>query len=230
MTTKVEPEYPPSSVGSRMLNILVTPGDVFDQVIAMPFRQSTWIAPTLVVCLAGLFLVAVGTTQQQTSTAVQFLVEAQTPVTHNAEALNRNWIPASLVIVCAAVLIGTLWSTAVIWAIGRFLLRARFPFSKTLSVVALTGTILALGSLVTGLLVLASGDGAMRPGLSVFLPRLGQESAVITAIGVFNVFHFWSITVLGIGLARLARVSLKESLFWVFGWWLVLRIGLILLA
>ena len=213
-----------------MLNMFVTPGDVFEQVIARPFRQSTWITPVLFVCLAGIFLVAVGTTADQTSGAVRALIETGHLATPQAEALTLHWMPLSVVVVCAAALVGTFWSATIIWAMGRFLLKARFPFSKALNIVALTGTILALGSVVTGLLVLAAGDGAIRPALSVFLPRLASESPAIVAAGVFNLFHFWSTSVLGIGLSRLARVSLKEALFWVFGWWLVLRLGLLLLA
>ena len=230
-TPAVEPGHRSDSVISKVLNILVTPGDVFDQVIAMRFRQSTWILPTLLVCLTGLFLVVVGKTPEQTSAAGGGLVEASSSISASqAETLIRHWTPISLVLVGVVPLIGTFWSATIVWAMGRFLLRARFRFSQALAVVALTGTILALGSLVTGLLVLAAGNGAVRPGMSVFLPRLSPESSIVLASGVFNIFNLWSTAVLGIGLSRLAKVSLKEALFWVFGWWFILRLGLILLA
>jgi hypothetical protein len=36
--------------------------------------------------------------------------------------------------------------------------------------------------------------------------------------------------VLAVGLAKLSGVTFKESAFWVFGYWVLLRIALILLA
>jgi hypothetical protein len=45
-----------------------------------------------------------------------------------------------------------------------------------------------------------------------------------------NFFHLWTTTVLAIGLSRLSGVTFKESAFWVFGYWLVARVALILLA
>src|SRR5690349_8691184 len=99
-STAVEPGHRSDSVISKVLNILVTPGDVFDQVIAMPFRQSTWIVPTLLVCVTGLFLVAVGKTPDHTSSAGGGLVEASSISASQAENLIRHWTPISLVIVC----------------------------------------------------------------------------------------------------------------------------------
>src|SRR5689334_7392079 len=125
-TTKAEPGHLTRSVGSNMLNMFVTPGDVFEQVIALPFRQSTWIVPTLFVCLAGVFLVGVGTTVDQTSGAVRGLIEAGRLTTQQAATLTAQWKPVSFLVVCAAVLSGTFWSAALVWAMGRFLLKAGF--------------------------------------------------------------------------------------------------------
>jgi hypothetical protein len=117
-----------------------------------------------------------------------------------------------------------------LWFIGRAFLRTRFSYMKAVEVVALTGSIVALGAIVTALLIGASGNPAARPALSFFAPRLPSDDPVRLVLDILNLFHIWTTTVLAIGLSRLGGVSLKESAFWVFGYWLVARLALILLA
>jgi hypothetical protein len=45
---------------------------------------------------------------------------------------------------------------------------------------------------------------------------------------LFDLFHFWSAGVLAAGLSRLAGVSFKEAAFWVFGYWVFVRIAVVL--
>jgi hypothetical protein len=56
------------------------------------------------------------------------------------------------------------------------------------------------------------------------------DNRVREVLGVCNVFHLWTTTVLAVGLSKLSGVSFKESAFWVFGYWLVIRLALIVLA
>jgi hypothetical protein len=88
----------------------------------------------------------------------------------------------------------------------------------------------ALGAIVTALLIGASGNPAARPALSFFAPRLPSDDPVRLVLDILNFFHLWTTTVLAIGLSRLSGVTLKESAFWVFGYWVVARLALILLA
>src|SRR6266545_3563248 len=128
--------------------------------------------------------------------------------------------------VCLAAFAGTFWSAFVLWFIGRVFLKVRFSYLKTLEVVGLTGIILVLGTIVTGLLIAASGDAAARPSLSMLGGKLcaGRARQVLDTL---NVFHLWTTTVLAIGLSRLSGVTFKEAAFWVFGYWLFARIALI---
>jgi hypothetical protein len=45
---------------------------------------------------------------------------------------------------------------------------------------------------------------------------------------MLDVTSFWTAAVLSIGLAKLSKVTVVESAFWVFGYWIVLRGGLLL--
>jgi hypothetical protein len=216
---------PKTSLAAKLLNVFVSPTDVFDEVIAAPVRPVAWIVPTLLVALASLFLLAASTTQEQTAAAG--LIEAGPISTSDADVISRHWFPISMIVVCGSALVGTVWSALIIWSIGRIFLKAVVSFSKALEVVGLAGMILALGTIVTALLIIASGNPSARPALSFLASR---ESPARAPLDVFNIFYLWSAAVLAIGLSRLTGVSLKEASFWVFGYWLVLRLSLILLS
>ncbi len=129
-----------------------------------------------------------------------------------------------------AVFIGTGWSALVLWGIGRVFLKVRFSYWKATEVVALTGSIVILGTVVTALLRAAMFDATVHPALSLLVSRLPAEHGVRVAFGVFDLFHLWATGVLAIGLSRLSGASFKECAFWVFGYWLVLKLGLLVLA
>jgi hypothetical protein len=190
------------SLVSRLLDMLVVPGDVFDDVLAAPASLANWLIPTLLVCLASGVLLRVSD-------------DTHTPSAFSYAALSTSAFA------------GTFWSAAVLWLIGRFLLRTKFPYMKAVEVVGLTSVILVLGYTSTTLLILGSGNGLARPALSFLAGSPGTVRAVLEQ---FDVFHLWCAVVLAIGLARLSGVTFREAGFWVFAYWLITPIGLRLLA
>jgi hypothetical protein len=50
------------------------------------------------------------------------------------------------------------------------------------------------------------------------------------ALGVFDAFHVWATAVPSIGLSKLTGLSSKETAFWVFGYWLLVKLALVMLA
>jgi hypothetical protein len=90
--------------------------------------------------------------------------------------------------------------------------------------------ILALGTVITALLVQATGSAMARPSLSILFPALPPESQLRAFLDAVNIFHLWSAAVLSIGLSKLGSVSVKEAAFWILGYWVVVRSALILLS
>jgi len=66
--------------------------------------------------------------------------------------------------------------------------------------------------------------------LTLLAPGLPLNSGICQALDVFNAFHLWTLAVLCIGLARLARISVKEAGFWILGYWTLWRLALIVAA
>lgn len=222
---------PPSSTSlwEKLLNTLVSPGEVFDEVIAAPRTLANWRAPTLLLCLAGIISLQISN-GEHTEVAIRQLAGTSAATKAQAEMLSGGWPLVASLTVCLTVFAGTMWSAFVLWFMGRVFLKVRFSYLKALEVVGLTGMILVLGTLVTSLLMAATGEAVARPAVSLLAGKLDASHPFRQVLDTFNVFHLWTTTVLAIGFARLSAVSFKESAFWVFGYWLFARIALIILA
>jgi hypothetical protein len=213
-------------VTHKLLNILVCPGDVFDEVVGGAPALENWRVPTLLVCLAGIVQVLLSPGE---SSAAKLAGAAPLPAAQALE-LAGVWPLVSSLAVCLAAWLGTIWSAFVLWFIGRVFLRVRFSFLKTLEVVGLCGIILVLGTIVTELLIGATGDATARPSLSLLAGSLDPGRGLRHVLDIFNFFHLWSAAVLAAALSKLAGVSFREAAFWVFGYWVVGRTALIVLS
>jgi hypothetical protein len=182
------------------------------------------------VCLTNLFLLWAIATQEHTSVAVQALARSAAIPVSQSDTLYARWQTTSALAIGVAAFAGTLWCAFVLWFTGRWCLKTSFRFRQSLAVTGLGSMILALGALVTALLVLATGDRAARPALSLLAPGLPLESPLRLAMETLNFFHLWIAAVLTLGLSKLSSVSAKEAGFWVFSYWVAARLGLILLA
>ena len=224
----------PSSLAAKLLDMFVSPGEVFEEVAVAPHRLTNWLLPTLLVALTSLFLLrAVNNETASLSTPSHALdsgVSLENTSSPQPDPAPADWRRVSALSTCVGAFAGTFWSALLLWFIGRVFLRTRFSYLKAVEVVALTGGIVALGTFLTALLISASGNPAARPALSFFALRAPATDPVRMMLDMFNLFHLWTTTLLAIGLSRLSGVSFKESAFWVFGYWFVARLALILLA
>jgi hypothetical protein len=219
----------PTSVREKLLNIFVSPTDVFDEVIASPANLANWRIPTLLACLVTIISLQLGNLPTQSSDTIHHLAQAGTISAAQAQALAGAWPILSALLVCAATFAGSCWSALVLWFIGSAFLKVRFPYIKALEIVGLTGIISVLGTITTLLLFAACDDPAARPALSLLVPKLDHSQAIYQILNTLNLFHLWSTTVLAISLSRLCNVTFKEAAFWVFGYWMIARIVLIIL-
>lgn len=228
--TATPPRAASTSVSAKLCNLLASPAEVFDEVVITPPAAANWRTPTLLVCLAGIVVLHLSPTQTQSADAIQHLIQAGTISTDQAEFLAGAWPLVSGLAVCLAAFGGTLWAAFVLWFMGRVFLKARFSFLKALEVVGLTGIILLLGNVVTGLLIIATGDPTAHPSLALLAGKLDSSHVLRKILDLFHVFHLWATAVLAVGLSRLTGVTFREAAFWVFGYWLLARIALVLLA
>jgi hypothetical protein len=214
----------PASLWSHLLNIFVSPTEVFDEVFAAPPRLANWLVPTVLVCVAGLFLIGAADSQPQTR------APGPSRSAQGTQTLSERPPMITAVATCAAAGVGSVWCASVLWIISRMFLKARFSFAKAIELVGMAGMIPVLGAIVTALLILATGNPAARPALSLLAGGDSPQSPIFLALDALNFFHLWCIAVLAIGFSRLSGVSLGEAAFWVVGYWLLARLAAILLG
>ncbi len=198
----------PTSLTRKLFDLFVTPRDVFDEIAASPPKIINWLVPTALVCVSAFLW----------------------PAAMNQNAMLAGSAVSRIATTALTVVVGTIWSAFVLWIIGRLFLRSSFAFVKSLEVVGFSSTILILGGIVTGLLISICGNDAAHPALSIFFLKSHRADHLREAFDTLNIFHLWITALLAVGLSRLSGVSVKEAAFWTFGYWIVLRMALILLA
>ena len=188
-----------SSLAAKLLDMFASPSEVFDEVVAAPPCFANWLVPTVLVALASLFLLRASSNEAVSVTTTLQAVEAQ-PTASDTAAVQSG--PAavdaqrlSALVTCGGAFAGTFWSAFLLWFIGRAFLGTRFSYLKTVEVVALAGIVVALGTIVTALLIGMSGDPATRPALSFFVRRLPSTDHFRLILDTLNFFHLWTITV-----------------------------------
>ena len=220
----------PNGLLARLLNVLVTPSEIFEEVSTSPFRVLNWLVPMAMVCITGLALLGVMTTKEQTAATVGQWLDAGSITAAQGDLIKSHWVEVSRFATCVGTIAGTFWSAFVLWFIGRVILKTCVPFWKALEVVGLTSVIIALGNVVTALLVGAMAEPSARPALSLLALKLEPDNPIRMLFGTVDLFHLWATGTLAIGLAKLSGVSFKESAFWVFGYWFVAKVTLIILG
>jgi hypothetical protein len=238
------------SFAARLLNVFAIPGEVFEVVKASRVSIGNWLVPMLLsgVVLALMAVVVVSQPAMQKQMHERFEQQAKVfqqevkagkmkqAEVDRALALTRAIIaPPVLRLLFGAggALLGVarvFWWALVLWLLGRLFLKVRLNYFKTLEVAGLAVMVGVLGGVVTLLLMVnlprLFATSGLAQAVSDFDP-LGKSPLLLAAA---NVFSFWLIGVLSVGLARLARVPLLRAAWFVFAFWLLQESVLILLG
>jgi hypothetical protein len=228
-----------TSLTLRLIDIFVSPGEVFEEVISSPHNAANWLVPILISCLIGvsslLWLTEepffqeksgiVAEAQRQLGTGIADSDEAKSD--HTASLAGARLSGEAAIV--GGSFIGTVWSAFVLWFLGRFVLQARFSYLKALEIAALSGIILVLSTVVTTLLVLATENVFAKPALSLLVSNFDPSNKSHQLLSMLDITHVWTTAVLSVGLAKLSKVTFAEAAFWVFAYWWLLRGVLLLL-
>jgi hypothetical protein len=234
------PDNPPAlSLGARLMNIFVAPGDVFDDLALRPFSASNWIVPVLLSCVVAMTYVFVSFSQPSIQQEIQAqqnrqfekMVAQGKMRAEDADRAKEAMAGMGLRIAkiggsVAAVLVSLAWPFVL--ALGLLLvakigLRSGVSYLKLVEVVGLSGMIGALGGVVATLLAVIKGSLLATLGPALLIENLDPLNLRHQMAAAINLMTFWYLGVVGIGLARLTSRSFAAAAAWVFGFWLLFR-------
>ena len=244
------PPPPAMSFAARLLNVFAIPGEVFETVRASRFCVGNWLLPALLSAVVGGFTMVVLFSQPGIQKQVRELGEQQAKALEQqvkagkvtqAEAsqvqavTRRITDPATLKIFLgmAAVLFGVVrvfWWAFILWLVGRMFLKAQFGYLKTLEVAGLALMISVLGEVVALALTVNLTKVFATPSLALAAPDFEASRKSYLMLGAANVFSFWLVGVLSVGLAKLARVPFLRAAWFVFAFWVIQESLLSLMA
>jgi hypothetical protein len=235
------PQPPAMSLAARLLNVFAVPGQVFEGVKASRFRVGNWLLPALLSAVLGVFTIIVILSQPSVQRQVRDLGEQQAKTldqqvkagkltqadANNVQTVTRIFTdPAALKTMgtLAAILIGiarVFWWAFILWLLGRRFLKVQFGYLKALEVAGLALMISVLGGIVTLLLTVNLTKLFGTPGLTLAVADFEAARKSYLLLGAANLFSFWLVGVLAVGLAKLAGVPFLRAAWFVFAFWII---------
>jgi hypothetical protein len=234
---------PTMSLGARLVNIFAAPGEVFDEVRRAGPSAANWLVPVLLAALVGGVSVWImfsqpAIQQQFREQQVQRMEKAVNDGRMRTEDAQRaQQAMGDLPLMFAkiggsigAVVMSFVWVfflALVVWLLGRWGLRASFPYLKAVEIVGLSEMIAILGGIITLLLVILRGDMMASLSPALLYERFDPANKAHLLMSSLNLMTLWFLGVLACGLARLGKTTFFKAACWLYGLWAASRLALV---
>jgi len=226
----------PMSFTDKMINIFAAPGELFEDVRLTPPTISNWLVPMLLFIVVAFLMAQImfmnpsilsQMTDLVTSSIDKMVAEGKLTPEQAEQAINMSK-PGSTMFMIQQV-VGILILTPVVlfllsliyWLLGKWGMKATAPFMKVVEVLGLTFFISIAESIVTTILMFVMDSITATPSLGAFVSNFDYENKLHMALAKINIFTFWDLTVVSIGLSRLFQRHLPKVLVIVFALWVV---------
>lgn len=238
----------PMPFTDRIINVYAAPGELFENVRLTGKTPSNWVIP-----LVLFILVAIGLSQLvlnnpslkdqlgammdkrfEESIAKQNLPPDQADQARQAfESYAKPgsvWFTISQIGGIAIMTPIALFALALIyWLIGKSAMSAQAPYGKVVEVIGLTFFIGIAEQIVTTLLMVVLDHIHATPSAALaVLSQFNVEDKLHLALAKLNLFTFWDLSVVSIGLSRLFQRDLPKVLVLVFALWILWSVGTVL--
>jgi hypothetical protein len=239
-----EPQTPATPLAAKLFNVVAAPGEVFAELGAAPARVVNWLAPVMILAVAGVIASCImfaqpairqGIRDQQAKALDQQVQQGKMTQAQEDQALqimDRFMGPMMLTVFgsVGSVLnsfISVFWWALVLWLLGRWFLKARFNYMKAVEIAGLASVIIVLGMVISTLLAVILGRLYVGPSLALLVNDFDAKNRIHLLLGAANLVYFWHTAVLGLGLAKLSGLSTAKSITVVFTYWIVAELLLI---
>jgi hypothetical protein len=227
------------SAFGRMFNVLPAPGETFQQIKERPVNHWNWIVPAIVWFLVASTVVVIIFSmdsfkyemKKQQEKAFQQQVEKGKMTQAQADQIMNNMPPWAMEIgKIVAVIVTGIYAVAipffwgfVVWILCVKVYDADIEFMKAVEAVGLASIIYALAAVIGGLLTITMGK-MTHFSPAFFLHDLDMTNRTHMALAALNPIYLWYVIVVAVSISMLANVSLKRTLPWCLGIWVVLRV------
>lgn len=225
-----------SSLGTRAVNVLTAPGELYAEVAAAPVQSSSWLIPYLIMmALVGVMVYAMSSnpvlfdqvTSAQREEFARQVAEGKMRQADADRAVEMMESPA--VFVGLGTLGGMVFMSVIMfgaplafWLGSKWVLGYQGGYRKILEVYGLALVIGVVGTLVTLIMMSMMGSMYAQPS-PAFLIRdtYDQGNYAHNLLASMNVFSIWQVAVTGIGLASVSGKETGRGMMVAFGLWMV---------
>lgn len=226
----------PMSFTDKMVNIFAAPGELFDDVRVTPPTPSNWVVPMLMFIVVAFLMsrvmfmnpLLVGQMTDMVQSGIDKMVESGKLTPEQAETAAEMSKPGSTmfmiqqgvgILIMAPIVLFLL--SLIYWLLGKWGMKGTAPFMKVVEVVGLTFFISIAENIVTTILMYVMDSITASPSLGAFVSNFDFQNKLHMALAKVNIFTFWDLSVISIGLSRIFQRDLAKVLVIVFALWIV---------
>lgn len=229
-------EPPGTSFFERMVNVFISPGELYTEVAQSPVRKSSWFIPYMIaVIIALISTYAILSNQVFRNQALEPQYQAMQERVAKGEmtedqmnAATEMMESSSLVVISGAVMsivyvsVSLFVGSLLFWFAGKIFMKSTAGYSKILEVYGLTMLIGVVGSIITLLLIFLTGSVLASPGGSLLiLDSFDRKNLSHLFLAAMNIMSIWQMIVVGIGIAKCAGKPITTGITISLSLWLV---------
>ena len=226
-----------TSFGTRAVNVLTAPGELYQEVAVAPVQNSSWLIPYLVmVALMGLMMYALTSNpdlfdQMMKDQRVEMQKKVASGEMTQAQADQAQEFMGKPAMIFAFGFLSTAFIMTVVafgvplvyWIAAKSAFKASAGYKKFLEVCGLAMVIGIVGTLMTIIMMYAMNSLHAQPsGLLFLMGSYDKDNFLHNAAACMNVFSIWHVVVTGIGVAAVsgkgkgAGIGLSVALWLVY--------------
>jgi hypothetical protein len=226
----------PMPLMERLTNVFAAPGELYENVRLTPKTASNWLVPwiifAVVAVIMGQVMMSNPSLTDQLGAVIRQKLEKQVQEgkmpSEQADRAFEFTRPGSMMFTITRIagsVVGPLIALFVLgliyWVLGKSVMKAPSPYMKVVEVVGLTFLIGALEQIVTTLLMFLFDSIFASPSLALVVSNFNLENKLHVILSKINIFTFWSMAVLSIGLSKLFQRDFPKVLVLVLVLWII---------
>jgi hypothetical protein len=222
----------------RMLNVLPSPGEVFEEIKERPVSHANWLIPAFIwIVMGGIaihFIFAMPSfryeIKKQQEKQMQLRVKQGKMTQDQADQIMANMPPWIMAVAEGFALVTTaiyafgipfFWGM-IIWMLCSMVYKADVEYMKAVEAAGLISVVYILATVVGSLVSIAMGK-MISISPAFFLPDFDMTNRNHMILAALNPFYLWYVMVVAVSVSVLANVPLRKPLVWCLLVWVAFR-------